>query len=225
MDLSIIIRSERQHNSASNGNQAEALISVLQVEIQAIRDSATVEIILIDSCTQEDDLRVVTQQFPSVRIVPSRVELNLPQSYNLGANMARSRSLLFLSADTIFAHGSLLKCLDMVLDTPKASLFCGMLVDQHGAVHPRSQHAINKNEQLANKGLLEDKAVIEWAQGVPMLVSKMVFLEVGGFDEQLSDALAQRNLCQKIKNLGRQVVYWEEIKAIDINSAHGLKPI
>ena len=127
MDLTIIIRSDKGHNNPQAGNQAEALVSVLQLEIDAIRDQAMIEVVVVDSGSADSDLRSLTRLFPSVRIVPSEVELSLAQSYNLGANLARSRSLLFLSADTLLAHGSLLKCLDMVVEHPRVSLFYGEL--------------------------------------------------------------------------------------------------
>jgi GT2 family glycosyltransferase len=213
MDLSIIIRSERSHNSAGSGNLAEALLQLLQLEIEAIRQRAAIEVILIDSDTADADLRDLTQQFPSVRIVPSQAELNPPQSYNLGANLARSRTMLFLSADAMLAHGSLLKCVDAAFDHPRTSLFYGNL--QASDASATSSEADPSPAGARFEGF-------DWSHGVPMLVSKSVFLELGGFDESLTELAAQQDLCQRIQAFGREVAHWDEIRAVDLGGpSHG----
>lgn len=209
MDLSIIIRSDKRHNTEQSGNQVEALVSVLQMEIESIRHQAAVEVIVVDSASAEGDLRSVIQQFPSVRLVPSALELNPPQSYNLGANLARSRSLLFLSADTLLAHGSLLKCLDMVVQYPRCSLFYGRLFEHH-------VNSVGSNSPTGHSGgaLAFENGV---GHGVPLLVSKGVLLEIGGFDEHLEELQSQRDLCQRIKAFGREVMAWDEFRTVDLS--------
>lgn len=210
MDLSIIIRSEHSHNSADSGNQTEALLQLLQLEIEAIRTRAAIEVIVVDSATADDDLRNVTQQFPSVRVVPSQVALNAPQSYNLGANLARSRTLLFLSAGAMLAHGSLLKCIDVVFDHPRTSLFYGSLQDGAQSAPDASSDDATPAAMASN---IED---IDWAHGVPMLVSKAVFQELGGFDENRSEVQAQQDLCQRMRDFGREVAHWRQIRAVEL---------
>ena len=215
MDLTIIIRSDKGHNNPQAGNQAEALVSVLQLEIDAIRDQAMIEVVVVDSGSADSDLRSLTRLFPSVRIVPSEVELSLAQSYNLGANLARSRSLLFLSADTLLAHGSLLKCLDMVVEHPRVSLFYGELFAINNGPGGKAAHKTPPDAEDVAKGLTPPQPV-RLGPSVPMLVSKSVLLEVGGFDERLDERDAQQDLCSRIKDFGRDVIAWEEIRAVDI---------
>lgn len=184
MDLSIIINSQRCREGEDVQNLALALITVLQLEMQAIGERAAIELMMVDSGTDDSDLRTIIQQFPSVRIVPSRLPLNAAQSYNLGANLARSRSLLFLRADALLAHGCLLNCLDMVLMHPRTSLFYGSLLDQSGRTR-----ADARNQTATPAGVSFD-----WVEGVPMLLSKQVFLELGGFNEQLDEVPNHRGV-------------------------------
>ena len=213
MDLSIIIRSDKRYNNPQLGNQAEAMVSVLQMEIDAIRDQAMVEVIVVDSGSADSDLRSLTRQFPSVRIVPSELELSVAQSYNLGANLSRSRSLLFLSADTLLAHGSLLKCLDMVLEHPRVSLFYGeWFAHRAEPSHEGLNQALIKSTFTSSVASQEGRL----GEAIPLLVSKAVLLEIGGFDETLDGREAQQDLCARIKAFGRDVLAWNEIRVVDV---------
>lgn len=214
MDLSIIIRSDKRHNNPQLGNQVEALVNVLQVEIDDIRDQAMVEVIVVDSGSADGDLRSLTRQFPSVRIVPSDADLGVAQSYNLGANLARSRSLLFLSADTLLAHGSLLKCLDIVVEHPRVSLFYGEWFAHRDEPLPEGMDQALATAAVPSPGA--SLAAGQLGKAVPLLVSKAVLLEIGGFDENLDEQAAQQDVCARIKAFGRDVLAWNEIRAVDV---------
>lgn len=171
------------------------------------------EIIVIDNASTD----ATAQLFKSVRgltYVRNQVNANFAGGNNQGAKIARGKYLMFLNNDTAVTPGWLNALVDELEHNSRTGIVGGRLLYPNNTI----QHAgILFGKDLVpyhawTRAKRDDPRVTKRklfpaVTGACLMISKDDYVEVDGFDEKYINGLEDIDLCLKIRDLGREIVY------------------
>ena len=183
----------------------------------AAQQGVKAETILVDNGSTDGTADFVTERFPWVRIVALPANIGFAGGNNAGARMARGRHLAFLNNDTIPDAGWLRALHDGVDDQPGVALAASRIVYLHDPCVVDS----------AGDGMLRWGGAFKWHHGgsadavgesrevfgvcgAACLISKAVFDELGGFDEDFFASHEDVDLSYRARLLGYRCRYVAE---------------
>ena len=134
---------------------------------------------------------------------------------NQGAKLAKGRFLLFLNNDTIVTKGWLTNMMN-VFNEEKAVgiigaklIFPGTGLIQHAGLFKLSNgmpdHLYFKKSM--NYPLANERKAVFGVTGACFLISKTLYEEIGGFDENYINGFEDVDLCNKIRQKGMNIYY------------------
>jgi len=212
-ELSIIIVS---HNCKS---QLQQCLLSLQENV----DRIVYEIIVIDNSSEDGSQEMTASNFPDVTLISNPQNVGFSKANNQGIKAAGSDYILFLNPDTIVYPGAL----EILLQVIKSQ-------KNVGGVSPALLYGDNKYQvsfggkrdffpEMLQKFCLNSfyrgrlksyknqrKAV--WLSGACLLTSKDVLDEVGSFDEKFFLYYEDIDLCIRITQTGRVLLFLPEAK-------------
>ena len=117
--------------------EVEKLLSIITVNYNGLKDTCelmeslplndeSLEVIVVDNASKEDEATVIAQQFPQVKVIRSKQNLGFAGGNNLGIQAAKGKYLFFINNDTLLRPqtsdlGSLMSRLD---SSPKIGMVC-----------------------------------------------------------------------------------------------------
>jgi GT2 family glycosyltransferase len=158
------------------------------------------EIILVDNYSSDDSVSFVQKTHPHVCIIQNSENHGFAGGCNIGSKQAKGKYLLILNNDTIHEPDWILPLVNIlesdatissvqpkILNFHKRQLFdyagaSGGLMDMF--CFPFSRGRVFDTVEIDN-GQYDDPIEIFWASGTAFLTRKDLFLEMGGFDEDL----------------------------------------
>lgn len=215
-DLSIIIVS---------WNVADLLVACLG-SIAANRGDLALEVIVIDSASDDNTVEQVRGRFPWVRLLPQAENVGFTRGNNIGLSAATGRHLLLLNPDTEVV-GDVLKRLVSFLDAhPTVGIVGPHTLNTDGSTQssrrrfPTIKTAMLEStwlQPLAPQTLLDryyvrdaaDEATldVDWVQGHALMARRAVYEQVGGLDTGYVMFFEEMDWCQRAKQAGWRVVY------------------
>ena len=180
----------------------------------ALQQGVEAETILVDNGSTDGTTEFVTGRFPWVRVVALPANIGFTGGNNAGARVARGRHLAFLNNDTIPDAGWLRAMRDGVDDRAGIALVASRIVYVHD---PRVIDS-------AGDGMLRWGGAFKWHHGgsadavaesrevfgvcgAACLISKAVFDELGGFDEDFFASHEDVDLSYRARLLGYRCRY------------------
>jgi N-acetylglucosaminyl-diphospho-decaprenol L-rhamnosyltransferase len=222
-DLSIIIVS---------WNVCDLLRACLR-SIDADRGDLRLEVIVVDSASQDDTTAVVKTEFPWVRLIACTDNVGFPKGNNLGLAQAHGRYLLLLNPDTEIQEGALATMVAHLEQNPRVGVLGPLLLNPDGSVQssrrrfPTLATAVFEStwlEPYAPAGLLrryyaldlpdDQTADVDWLTGACLLVRREVVQDVGGLDEAYFMYSEELDWLRRIKAAGWRVVYLPQAKVM-----------
>lgn len=207
-------------------------IDVLQPCVESIfaRESANVEVIIVDNGSDEPDaleyLETISQQ-EQVRVLRDPEPFNFSRINNMAAAAARGDILCFLNNDTEVVSGDWLNrartflSMDDVGMVGARLLFPDRTLQHFGIALGMGEHRIAGVPHLGMEGnlpgyfgkarLLQEVSAVTAAC---MFVRKADFDAVRGFEEELTVAYNDVDLCLKIRALGKLILADPDITLI-----------
>ncbi len=191
------------------------------------------EIIVVDSASQDDTVARVRRDFPHVRVMPQTQNVGYTRGNNIGLAAASGRHLLLLNPDTEIVGDAL---------TPLIAY-----LDAHPNVGIIGPHTLNTDhttqstrrrfptiplaflestwlQPLAPKALLAHYYVsdlpddgvyeVDWVQGSALMMRREVYAQIGGMDENYVMFFEELDLCKRARNAGWRVVYDGEAQIV-----------
>ena len=79
-------------------NDTCELIDTLPLEDESI------EVIVVDNASKEDEVSIIAQRYPQVKVIRSEENLGFAGGNNIGIKAARGKYLFFLNNDTLLKH-------------------------------------------------------------------------------------------------------------------------
>lgn len=187
------------------------------------------EIIVVDDSSNDkkvlDYYSYLCSKYPNFVVINGSRPFNFSRACNQGAAKATGDFLLFLNNDTEVIDPNWLANLAGVLQIPGVGVVGPKLLYPDGSV----QHAgiVIGLEGHASHVLMGVKSdiytpygYVDWMRNVSavtgacMMVRRDVFEQVGGFDESLTLAFGDVDLCLRIIDAGYRIVYTPDVKLI-----------
>lgn len=187
---------------------------------------ADCEVVVVDDASTDSTPQLLDTYGEAIRRLALPCNLGYAGACNEGAAAAKGEALLFLNNDTEPQHGWLQALDDYVEQHPAAAVVGAKLLYPTGAV----QHAgvvIGQDGYPHNlyAGLPAEHPAVNHSRhlqavtGACMLVGRVAFEEVGGFDTGFANSLEDVDLCLRIGAAGGEVHYCHEAVVTHLESA------
>lgn len=177
------------------------------------------EIIVVNNDPKET---ISTKNNPlSLRVLNNPNNIGYGGANNIGAQLAFGQYLFFLNPDTILLDDSLK---DMIyhLDKHQDVGIIGPTIFDYYRKAPQPWTCGSKTDLLniifrntINKPWNKKRSMnVDWVSGTALLTRKKLFQQIGGFDERFFMYFEDQDLCLRIKNSGKAVIYCPHSKVI-----------
>ena len=193
---------------------------------QARQDSPLVEIIVVDSASEDDSLGMVRGKYPQVTLLPQKENLGFTRGNNIGLAHAQAPYFLLLNPDTELGDDALFQMLDYMDQHPDVGILGPHTLNTDGshqstrrrfptlmtglfesawlsAYAPASVEAHYKMFDTDSHAILET----DWVQGSAMMARRGLYAAIGGLDEGFVMYFEELDWCKRAKSAGWKVVY------------------
>ena len=202
-----------------NWNGVELLKQFLPSIMQ---HSEQATIYLADNNSSDDSIQMVTEQFPSIKIIKNDANYGYANGYNMALKNVEEEYYALVNSDievtenwldpilTIFDNKPEIAIIQpKILDFKNKSNFeyagaAGGFIDQYGFPFCRGRVFAtieNDNQQY------DDEQEIFWASGACFFIRKEVYQKLNGFDGDFFAHQEEIDLCWRAFNLGYKVNY------------------
>ncbi len=173
------------------------------------------EVIIVDNGSTDGTSQLLNSLGGDVRIITNQTNLGFAKACNQGAAAATGEYLVFLNNDTIPLKGWLSALVEEVRQRPDIAIVGSKLLYRDRTV----QHAGVAVDRLSMtpyhiyRGFPDDHPAVNKRRelnavtGACLLIRKDVFEEVQGFDEAYVNGFEDVDLCFKVREKGRRIVY------------------
>jgi len=225
LDVSVVI---------VNYNVKEFVQNLLHSLEKATR-SIKAEIIIVDNASDDGSVELISEKFPDVKLVASKVNLGFGKANNVGFRMAQGKYIFILNPDTLVQEDTLEKLIAFFERTPEAGMIGCKILNPDGTLQLACRRGFPspwtsfckvtglsslfpKSRLFAKYNLTyldEDQiAEVDALSGSCMLMRKDVYDKIGGFDEQFFMYGEDLDLCYRVQKAGYKVFYVPETKII-----------
>lgn len=199
--------------------QSENFIGECLASIFKHLPAENLEIIIVNN-DEKENLEEIKKIFPEVKIIDHKKNVGFGAGHNLGAEKAEGDLLLFLNPDAELA-GDIKPIIDL-FKNEKIGAAGPRLLDGHGQIQKWSAGVetslwdILKN----NLGIPESRKIwnskktreVGWVSGAALFVRRDLFEKISGFDEKFFMYYEDEDLCQRIREAGKKVIYFPQVE-------------
>lgn len=205
---------------------------------RALASSVSAEVILIDNASRDGVPQALAHEYandPRVHVTFNGANLGFGPAVNRGAKLANADALLVLNPDCLLEPDTLAKLLDVLHAHPQAGVIGAVVCDAGGNPDPASRRrdpllhrSLMTLSGLAKReaadpayaginvpGPMPDAAIeVENVSGALMLVPRMVFAKLEGFDEDYFLHCEDLDLCRRVRDAGFQVLLAGHVRVL-----------
>lgn len=198
-----------------------------------------VEVVVVDNASADDSVAIVTAlatQDARVRVVANPDNRGFAVACNQGAGLARYPFLLFLNPDCFVERDTLALTLGALTQTPSAAAAGALVVNPDGRPQRGCRRQIpdpvrsfyrlsglsrlglswfpdfNQEQQPLPAGV----APVEAISGSYLLIRRADFDAVGGWDEGYFLHCEDLDLCQRLADRGRSILFVPDARALHL---------
>ncbi len=191
------------------------------------------EILLIDNHSDDASMQYLRNRYrehAQVRIIEAAKNLGYGQGNALAIAQTQSEFLLIINPDNELEPEGLQKMIETLQHDPSIGLVAPRLVHPDGTVRdsarrfPTILDILRKRTRLGkfigNSSLITHHSSLEatdvdWVAGACFVMRKSLFEQLGGFDPRFFLFFEDTDLCRRIWQAGKRVVYLPSVTAKD----------
>ena len=221
MDLSIII--VNFHNSHTLGKCLDSIPQGVQ--------NIDYEILLVNNSPRDEGLPNAVKDHPSVQRIENRINLGFAKANNQAFDLSKGKTILLLNPDTVLTDNSINNMLNYLHQNAEIGLLGAKLLDPDGNLQYSCRRFPTLWTGLFNRYSIMTKLFpenpftrqyllldfdhnsareVDWVSGSCMMISRELFLSIGKFDENYFLFNEDVDLCHRVKQAGKQVVYFPD---------------
>jgi len=177
------------------------------------------EVLIVDNNSPDETVKLANK-FDFVKVLETGENLGFAKGINFGAKKANGDFLLFINPDAVFKSGKIEDFIS-VFDDSEVGACGGKLISLDGEVEKSAGRFFNLWEALAiTLGVDEVLGVrfspdsrkeVDFVSGGSMMVRRIAFEKVGGFDENFFMYLEDMDFCYRMKKVGYKTIFTPEI--------------
>lgn len=187
-----------------------------------VQHSPEADIYIIDNASEDDSVTFVENNFPSVRVIQNSKNEGFAAGYNSGLKNIDAEIYCLLNSDVEVTQNwippmialfdsdqSIAAAQPKILSYHNRNFFeyagaGGGFIDNLGFPYCRGR-IFNSIEE--DKGQYDDETEIFWASGCSLFIRSKDFQQQGGFDERFFAHQEEIDLCWRLKNSGKKIMY------------------
>lgn len=196
-----------------NWNGAEMMRRFLP-EVVRTTPATVADVIVVDNGSTDDSLKVLAEEFPSVKVIAFDTNYGFAEGYNRALAMVDHEFVVLLNSDVattdgwldslraeMIANADVAACQPKILSVEAPEKFeyagaCGGFIDCHG--YPYCRGRIFGHVESDN-GQYDTSIDVAWASGAVFMVRRKVYLEVGGLDSAFFAHMEEIDLCWRMR--------------------------
>lgn len=171
------------------------------------------EIIVVDNASS-DETEKLFENIKNIKYIKNNENKGFAKACNQGAKESAADYLLFLNNDTVAKKRWLDPLVNELKNNKNASIVGSKLLFPNDTIqHAGIGFAKNKipfhlfYESAFDDPKTNTRRLFSAVTGACLMIKKEDFFKIGGFDEQYKNGLEDVDLCLKIKELGKEIVY------------------
>lgn len=218
MDVSVVIVSYNAQN---------ALIKCLSTLAIGMND-LKYEVIIVDNNSGDDSVQLIKKKFPEFAVIKNKSNIGFGRACNQGAKNTSGKYILFLNSDCCLRQDAVKVLFNYLESNDNCSLVGPCLVAKNGnrmnscfrfpnLYRPHLNYhwlfkdkfllAYSPNDPVRNMG-----GKVDWLSGACFLIRATDFKKLNGFDEDFFMYYEDTDLCQRIKRVGGEVIYYPDVR-------------
>ncbi len=188
------------------------------IELARVTERVNYEVIVVDNDSSDETADFLSSLSGDIQVITNPENFGFAKACNQGAAAAKGKYIVFLNNDTIPRPGWLASLVDEV-DSHKEVAVVGSKLLYPDDTIQHAGVAFSRFSQLPYhifRGVPENWSVVnirrefQSVTAACMLVRKDVFEKIGGFDEGFVNGFEDVDLCLKVRQIGKKVVYQPE---------------
>ena len=208
IDISIVIVNYKSWNHLFS-----CLESIQNIKLEYI----TIEVIVVDNCSNDSKLNVFRNDFPNFSFIENSGNNGFANGCNLGAKNSSGDYLFFLNPDTIISKESILEMYTFLNENKNVGIVSCNQINTSGLYEKNVRffpdlstlfglfRALNKKKLNSKISLKNDVLYPDWVSGAVLLINRAWFDKISGWDEDFWMYYEDVNLSKKVSNLGGKV--------------------
>jgi N-acetylglucosaminyl-diphospho-decaprenol L-rhamnosyltransferase len=196
-----------------------------------------IEIVVIDNHSCDESIGFIRAQLGTldrVRIIEERANVGFARGNNDALRFASGEYLLIVNPDNLLPPTALEAMLQTLQSHPNAGIVGPALIHPDGSVRP-SARSLPSLFELLRKRLMparwqreydawlqriagSETIEVDWLVGGCLLLRRDLFERLGGFDERFFLFFEDMDLCRRIRQMGKSVLYLPRIRVQDRRS-------
>lgn len=196
------------------------------------RDDLTLQIIVVDNQSTDETTQLVQSHYPHVQLVISATNRGFGGGNNYGFQFSSGDYIALVNPD-LRVHPSMLAALVQYLkDNPHVGVVGPRTSDANGHISitahtgyslieiafsyfglvQRFPTIFNRRDIAINSHATEPR-IVDWLQGSCLVMRREIYEAIQGFDEEFFLYVEDVDLCHRIQDTGKQVIYYPQAKA------------
>ncbi len=192
------------------------------------------EIIVVDNHSDDESIgvfRAAWKDEPRVRVVECGRNVGYARGNAVGMRAARGRYVLFINPDNTPPETAVRDLADILQGHPDIGIVAPALLYPDGTVRPSARsfptvlelfmkriaaktwHERHKNTPVS--GGMSAMQDVDWVAGACLMIEKSFFEQLGGFDGRFFLFFEDIDLCRRVWQAGKRVVYAPGIHVSD----------
>ena len=193
------------------------------------------EIIVVDNNSSDDSCEMMKSRFPNVKLIENTTNSGFPKGNNIGVAQAKGDYICILNPDTVVAEDTFTKILAFAEKQKNIGIVGCKLIDGTGNFLPESKRGVPTpfvaftkifglyklfpkttlfNRYYAQHLSENETGKVDILVGAFMIMKRVLYLEIGGFDENCFMYSDDIDLSYMVLKKGKSNYYYHETYVI-----------